>query len=291
MPVGSVLPPTTRRVQRTMKEILGQTAGVAASERAGDPNSPYFPPRVAEIAYVLAKELGIARASLREPGVQRTVQSAIQRVINALAAQEKDGTTSASEALRNDALGALANDRGLAAEILKHLRGSDVRSRILGRVKNLLSQPTPYYFSYLKRLEQQGLRMELLPDGGAGPFVPTNWPARAEVCPSPAKEALILVLREAEDAISVPWKICPLCARPYPRVKGNTAKACPPCRRRHKPLKVHRRLARAPKDPVFFRVMPADAPEHICLVIATGTGAPSSLRRMLRGKRQQQDRL
>ncbi len=282
VPVGPVFRPTARRVQRSVNKIQREEmAKIAVSAWAGDPNSLYFPPPVVEIAHTVAKELGIARARLRQPGAQRTVQSVVQRVINALAAQEKGEATSASESLERDTLGAFANERGLAREILSRFRSPNVRSRILGRVKDLLNRPAPSQFPQLKWLEQQGLSVQLLRDGTAGPFVPLGWLARADVFPSPAKEAIIPVLREADDAISVPWRICPLCARPFPRLGKMVAKACPPCRRRQKPLQVHRRLTRAPKDPVVFRVLPEGRPESVRLIIADGTRAPSSLRRII----------
>jgi hypothetical protein len=269
------------------------------SSLAGDPNAVSFPPIICDIAYILATELGVARMHLHQPGTQWTVQSAIQRVINALAAQEKDGAISASDTLKSDSVDALADrngmaemilDRfrspdvrsrslGLATEILGRFRSPDVRSRSLDRVKTLLSRPTPSQFEHLRSLEQQGLKIQMLPDGTSRLVGPLDWLVRAEDFPSPLREVLIPVLREANDAISVPWKICRLCARPFPQVRI-VAKACPPCRRRQKPLQVHRRLRRAPEHPVIFEALPPDARESVRLVIADGVRAPSSLTRI-----------
>jgi hypothetical protein len=267
---------------------------------AGDPYALSFPPIICDIAYVLAPELGISHAQLSQPGTQWTLQSVIQRVVNALAAKEKDAAISASEILKSDAIGAVADGNGLAKEILGRfqnpdvrscslnlakeilgrLRSPDVRSRILDRVKALLSRPAPSRFQHLRSLEEQGLKVQLLADGTARLLGPIGWPARADDFPSPLREALIPVLREAEDAISVPWRICPLCARPFPQV-NIVAKACPPCRRRYKsPLQVHRYLRRAPKDPVAFHWAPSSSKESFWLVIAPEVDASPALRRI-----------
>ncbi len=225
----------------------------------------------------------------------------VQRVINALAAQETGEISSASEALAQDALNALADENNLtqrilgrfetsgdvgtrilplARETLARLRNPRYRDHLLRHVRQSLSRAVPSQFLHLRWLEQQGLKVQLLRDGTAGSFVPPGWPARAEEFPSPAKEALIPVLREANNMLSVPWKVCRLCARPFPQA-GTVAGACPVCGRRYESaLRVHRRLKRAPKDAVVFRVTPPGVREPLWLVIAPGVDAPPALRRI-----------
>jgi hypothetical protein len=300
VPVGSTFRPTARNVLRAANRAE-RASMPQISARAGDPFALSFPPVICEVAHKLAERArGSARAELDQPGRQWILQSMVQRAINALAAEERGEATSATDALAEGALNTLASESELADKIIGRFASPEVRVRmidlakealgrlenprfrdhLLGRVKDLLSRPPASQFLQLRYLEEQGLSAMSLPDGGFGLLDPPRWPLRAEEFPSPLKEALIPFLREADNTLSVLWRICPICARVFPRT-GNVAKACPVCRRRYKsPLQVHRRLKCAPKFPVFFRVTPPDVREPLWLVIAPGVQAPAAVRRL-----------
>jgi hypothetical protein len=222
----------------------------------------------------------------------------VQRAINALAAEESEEGTSATDALAQDALNTLASESDLADKILGrfassevgirtlafakealgHLKNPRFRDHLLARVKDLLSRPPASQFKQLRYLEEQGLSAMVLSNGSIGLLDPPGWPLQAEQFPAPVKETLIPVLQEADNALSVRWRVCPICARPFPMVE-TVAKACPACRRKYKsPVRVHRRLKRASKHPVTFHVAPPSSNEPVWLVIAPGVDAPAALR-------------
>src|SRR5207302_4747021 len=102
------------------------------AEWRGDPNATSFPPTICDISYKLAAKLGVHLGnSGGQPGAQRAVQSVIQRVINAIA-QEQAGTTSAGDALDQDASNALAaGEQGQTREILRTLKSQHTRAMVL----------------------------------------------------------------------------------------------------------------------------------------------------------------
>ncbi len=311
MPVGSVRLPTARNVLIAINKHQRQKT-IPASARVGDPNALSFAPIICEIGYKLAgRARGRARAELAQPGTQWMMQSMVQRVINALAAQEKGEIPSASEALAQDALNALTHESNLAEKILDRFQTNSnvgirilalaketlgrlgnhphVRDHLLSSVKELLSAPASSSFQYLRWIEGQGMMANVRPDG-IDPIVRPNWVTRADDFPSPVKEAVIPILRQADNSLTVRWKICPLCARPFP-LAGTVVKACPVCRRKYKSsLLVHRRLKRVAKDPVAFYVAPPSSKESVWLVIAPGVDAPAALRRIAHAPPTAEDR-
>ncbi|HEV2438839.1 MAG TPA: hypothetical protein VGX97_02095 [bacterium] len=289
--MGEVLLPTARRIlRRVNKSRREETASVTCFELARNPNRPYtpdslwFPPVICEIAYELAGTLGVhLGANGGPPGVQRMVQSVIWRVVTALA-QEDVGAAAARDALEQDVNSVLRTGQqdSLVRDILRRLQSPATRDMILLRVKELLVRPAASRFGELVWWEQQGLLAMLMPDGTVSPVGPFGWTHRSGAFPSPVKEALLPVLREAEGAPMASWRICPLCARPFPQ-SGHMAKACPPCRGRYGRRGVEWRLARAAGDPVIFEVLPESSARPVRLVIAEGIDAPTSLRKIEQG--------
>ncbi len=283
------LRPTSRRVVMAAHSAQRNQATADALRVAKDfrglADSQSFLPRIAEIAYVIAPDLGVRmprrmKTALRDnTRTQWAMQTVIQRVINALA-QEADGVDNAPNALDRDIQKALtSNQHPVADRALRGLRSPSVRARVVDRVRKLLGRSgSPFLTSaYLKWLEEQGYMVQLFPDCIVPVPLP-GWSSRAEGFPSSVKDALIPVLRQADNALSTRWSICRLCARPSPqsRVKAAT---CPACRRRHESRYRKWLLSRAPEGPIVFHPLADGASQGVRLVIADGIRAPLSLRR------------
>lgn len=294
--VGPVLRPTSRRVVMAVHNAQRNQAAADALRVAQDFRGPAdrqsFPPLIAEIAYVIAPTLGVSmphrmKTALRDnTRKQWAMQTVTQRIVNALA-QEADGAEDGRNALDRDMGTALTSKQHPVAEqILRRLRSPNVRARVLDRVKELLGRSRPPLLTSidLKGLEEQGYMVQVLPDWIV-PVRLAGWASidqrgtvlRAKDFPSPVKDAVIPVLRKADTALSTRWRICRLCARPFPHSRVNAA-TCPACRRRHRSRYRKWLLSRAPKDPVVFHALADDASQGVRLVIADGIRAPLSLR-------------
>ncbi len=89
------------------------------------------------------------------------------------------------------------------------------------------------------------------------------------------KQAIGPILEVLEDAGSHQWRVCPLCARPFPASKK--ARACPPCRRKWTRRQIQRRLPKSSHISLAFLTMD---PQGVRLCLARGVDAPSAIRRM-----------
>jgi hypothetical protein len=124
-----------------------------------------------------------------------------------------------------------------------------------------------------------GLKVEFGRDGSKHVVDAVHWNWLTERAESPAlKNALAHVVQELELAKFRQWRICPLCARAFP--KQRKTQACSRCRKELTRRQVQWRIKHAPGNPVEFRVTPSRESLPLELVIAPGVNAPAALRRI-----------
>lgn len=92
------------------------------------------------------------------------------------------------------------------------------------------------------------------------------------------KQAIGPILEVLEVAGRHQWRVCPLCARPFPAAKK--ARACPPCRRKWTRRQIQRRLPKPSHISLAFLTMPLSEPQSVRLCLAKDVDTPPAIRRM-----------